>query len=98
MIRSNFLIPLSSKLDEKDIQRLNTNAWRVLDSKNSETQDILKDAPKINDYLTDQSLNLLKKAHVFFKTRKELDNLCGKDGIQHQGVIAEIEPIDDISL
>ena len=45
-----------------------------------------------------QSLNLLKKAHVFFKTRKELDNLCGKDGVQHQGVIAEIEPIDEVSL
>ena len=55
----NFLMPLSSKLDEKDIQRLNTNPLRVLDSKNSETQEILKDAPKINDFLTDQSLDLL---------------------------------------
>ena len=55
----DFLIPLSSKLDEKDIQRLNTNPLRVLDSKNSETQEILKNAPKINDFLTDQSLNLL---------------------------------------
>ena len=55
----NFLMPLSSKLDEKDIQRLNTNPLRVLDSKNSETQEILKNAPKINDFLTDQSLNLL---------------------------------------
>ena len=55
----NFLLPLSSKLDEKDIQRLNTNPLRVLDSKSSETQEILKDAPKINDFLTDQSLDLL---------------------------------------
>ena len=55
----NFLMPLSSKLDEKDIQRLNTNPLRVLDSKSSETQEILKNAPKINDFLTDQSLNLL---------------------------------------
>ena len=54
-----FLMPLSSKLDEKDIQRLNTNPLRVLDSKSSETQEILKDAPKINDFLTDQSLDLL---------------------------------------
>ena len=58
---------------------------------------ITEDAQK-NLNRENQSLNLLKKAHVFFKTRKELDNLCGKDGIQHQGVIAEIEPIDDISL
>jgi|TARA_B110000003_G_scaffold127000_1_gene129078 histidyl-tRNA synthetase len=55
----DFLMPLSSNLDEKDIQRLNTNPLRVLDSKNSETQEILKNAPKINDFLTDQSLNLL---------------------------------------
>ena len=55
----NFLMPLSSKLDEKDIQRVNTNPLRVLDSKSSETQEILKDAPKINDFLTDQSLDLL---------------------------------------
>ena len=55
----NFLMPLSSKLDEKDIQRLHTNPLRVLDSKSSETQEILKDAPKINDFLTDQSLDLL---------------------------------------
>ena len=55
----NFLMPLSSKLDKKDIQRLNTNPLRVLDSKSSETQEILKDAPKINDFLTDQSLDLL---------------------------------------
>ena len=55
----DFLMPLSSNLDEKDIQRLNTNPLRVLDSKNSETQEILKNAPKINNFLTDQSLNLL---------------------------------------
>ncbi len=55
----NFLMPLSSKLDKKDIQRLNTNPLRVLDSKSSETQEILKDAPKINDFLTDQSIDLL---------------------------------------
>ena len=55
----DFLMPLSSNLDEKDIQRLNTNPLRVLDSKNSETQEILKNAPKINDFITDQSLNLL---------------------------------------
>ena len=55
----NILMPLSSKLDKKDIQRLNTNPLRVLDSKSSETQEILKDAPKINDFLTDQSLDLL---------------------------------------
>ena len=33
-----------------------------------------------------QSLNLLKNINVFFKSKKELDNLCGKDEISHQGL------------
>ena len=58
---------------------------------------VTEDAQK-NLNRENQSLNLLKKAHVFYKTRRELDNLCGKDGIQHQGIIAEVEPIDEVSL
>ena len=45
-----------------------------------------------------QSLNLLKKVHVFYKSRKELDNLCGRDEIAHQGLIAEVEQLDEITL
>ena len=32
-----------------------------------------------------QSLNLFKKVNVFYKSRKELDNLCGRDETAHQG-------------
>jgi 23S rRNA (guanosine2251-2'-O)-methyltransferase len=45
-----------------------------------------------------QSLNLLKKVHVFYKSRKELDNLCGRDEIAHQGLIAEVEQLDELTL
>ena len=45
-----------------------------------------------------QSSNLLKKTHVFYKSRKELDNLCGKDEIAHQGLIAEVEQLEELSL
>ena len=45
-----------------------------------------------------QSLNLFKSLNVFFKSRKELDNLCGKDETSHQGIIAEVEQLDEISL
>ena len=45
-----------------------------------------------------QSQNLLKNVHVFYKTRKELDNLCGKDDIAHQGLIAEVENLEEITL
>ena len=45
-----------------------------------------------------QSLNLLKKVHVFYKSRKELDNLCGRDEIAHQGLIAEVEQLEELTL
>ena len=38
-----------------------------------------------------QSLNLLKGIQLFYKTKKELDRLCSKEQIPHQGLIAEIE-------
>ena len=45
-----------------------------------------------------QSLNLLKNIHVFYKSRKELDNLCGRDEIAHQGLIAEVEQLEELTL
>tara|TARA_B100000575_G_C23131450_1_gene656379 strand:- start:2284 stop:3036 length:753 start_codon:yes stop_codon:yes gene_type:complete len=45
-----------------------------------------------------QSLNLLKNVHIFYKSRKELDNLCGKDEIAHQGFIAEVEQLEELTL
>ena len=41
-----------------------------------------------------QSLNLLKDVHVFYKSKKELDNLCGRDETSHQGLVAEIEHLE----
>ena len=45
-----------------------------------------------------QNLNLFKKTHVFYKSRKELDNLCGKDETAHQGLVAEVEQLEVVSL
>ena len=45
-----------------------------------------------------QSTNLLKNVHVFYKSKKELKNLCGRDEIAHQGLIAEVEQLEDLSL
>ena len=45
-----------------------------------------------------QSLNLFKKINVFYKSRKELDNLCGRDETAHQGLVAEIEQLEEINL
>ena len=45
-----------------------------------------------------QNLNLFKKLSVFYKSRKELDNMCGKDETAHQGLVAEVEQLEEITL
>ena len=45
-----------------------------------------------------QSSNLFKDIHVFYKSRKELDNMCGKDETSHQGLVAEVEQLEEITL
>ena len=45
-----------------------------------------------------QNLNLFKKINVFYKSRRELDNLCGRDETAHQGLVAEVEQLEEITL
>ena len=45
-----------------------------------------------------QNLNLFQKASVFYKSRRELDNLCGRDETAHQGLVAEVEQLEEITL
>jgi len=45
-----------------------------------------------------QDKNLLKNIKVFYKTRKDLDKLCSKDQISHQGLIAEIEHLEELKI
>ena len=42
--------------------------------------------------------NILKDIKIFYKTKKELDRLCSKDQISHQGLIAEIEHLDQLNI
>ena len=57
------------------------------------TEDAQKKLNKEN-----QSLNLFKKINVFYKSRRELDNLCGRDETAHQGLVAEVEQLEEITL
>jgi len=57
------------------------------------TEDAKKKLNKEN-----QDLNLFKKTSVFYKSRKELDNLCGRDETAHQGLVAEVEQLEEITL
>tara|TARA_B100001248_G_C27275969_1_gene405361 strand:+ start:60 stop:803 length:744 start_codon:yes stop_codon:yes gene_type:complete len=45
-----------------------------------------------------QSLNLFKSVSVFYKSRRELDNLCGRDDTAHQGLVAEVEQLEEITI
>ncbi|MCL7751013.1 histidine--tRNA ligase [Guyparkeria hydrothermalis] len=59
----------ADQLDEEARRRLHENPLRVLDSKNPEIQPILEAAPKLADYLDEES------AADFAKTRELLDAL-----------------------
>jgi len=45
-----------------------------------------------------QHINLLKNVSVFYKSKKELDKYCVREDILHQGLVAEIEHLEEISL
>ena len=57
------------------------------------TEDALKKLNRDN-----QSENLVKKVHVFYKTKREIDNLCGKEDISHQNIVAEVESIENTTI
>ena len=57
------------------------------------TEDAQKKLNKEN-----QDLNLFKKTPIFYKSRRELDNLCGRDETAHQGLVAEVEQLEEITL
>tara|TARA_R110001592_G_scaffold248308_1_gene510549 strand:- start:9996 stop:11276 length:1281 start_codon:yes stop_codon:yes gene_type:complete len=50
-----YLSGYQSELDEDSLRRLETNPLRILDSKNTQTQTILKNAPKLSDYYGEES-------------------------------------------
>ena len=45
-----------------------------------------------------QDRNLFKNVKIFYKTKRELDRLCSKDQISHQGLIAEIEQLEELNI
>ena len=57
------------------------------------TEDSKKNLNKQN-----QDQQLLKNIKILYKTKKELDRLCSKEQISHQGLIAEIEHLEEIVI
>ena len=59
---------------------------------------LLTEESKKNLNKENQNNNLLKGIKIFYKTKKELDRLCSKDQISHQGLIAEIQHLEEINI
>ena len=53
----DYLEPIKDKLDVDSRNRLGSNILRILDSKNTTTQEVLKKAPKIADFYDQESID-----------------------------------------
>ena len=58
----------------------------------------LTEESKKNIHRVNARTNLLKDLKIYYKTRKELDKYCSKDGITHQGYVAEVEHFEKNNL
>ena len=58
----------------------------------------LNEDSKKNIHRVSPRKNLLKDIKIYYKTRKELDKYCSKDGVTHQGYVAEIEHLEKNNL
>lgn len=56
-----YLKPFHNDLDEDSLKRLNKNPLRILDSKVLQTQEIIKDAPKLVDFIDTEELDKFNK-------------------------------------
>lgn len=72
-----YLSTYRKELDEDSQRRLDTNPLRILDSKNEQTQKIIREAPQLMDYLDDEA-----KAHF--------DSVCR--GLDALGIAYQINP------
>ena len=66
----NYLEPHKDNLDIKDLERLSRNPLRILDSKNEDTQLILRGAPSIKDFIDSSSIQMLQDI------RSQFSNIC----------------------
>ena len=87
MIKSSFLIAGKHAVTEA-LKNPNRKVLRVFLTEESKK--------KLNS--ENQNKHLLKNIKILYKTNKELDRLCSKDQISHQGLIAEITPLEEVSI
>ena len=49
-------------------------------------------------YKDNNNQDLLKNIQIFYKNNRELDKLCSRENITHQGLIAEVEHLDKLEI
>ena len=64
----NYFEPYKSSLDEIDIDRLESNPLRLLDTKNKDLQKVLRNAPVLTDFLPKNSIDLLNHIKASFQS------------------------------
>ena len=87
MLKSSFLIAGKHAVTEA-IKNPKRKVLRVF----------LTEESKKNLNKENQNNHLLKDIKIFYKTKKELDRLCSKDQISHQGLIAEVKHLEEINI
>jgi histidyl-tRNA synthetase len=70
----DYVEPYADELSETSQRRLETNPLRILDTKLEHEQDILQDAPRLSDFIDDES-----RAH-----HEEVKTLLGELGIDYE--------------
>ncbi len=58
----------------------------------------LTEESKKSIHRNSQNENLLKNIKIYYKTKKELDKYCAREGIMHQGFVAEVEHLEKLNL
>ncbi len=74
---SSFLTEMRDHLDEVSLRRLHTNPLRILDNKNPQVQEILRNAPLLHDFMRDDE-------------RKHFELLC--NSLEQSGISYRINP------
>ena len=96
------LIPLNPVNNMKKSTFLIAGKHAVTETLKNPNRSVLKifltEDSKKNLNRENQNINILKNIKIFYKTKKELDRLCSKEQISHQGLVAEIEHLEEIKL
>ena len=90
----SYLMPYIDELSDDSKRRINTNPLRILDSKDRGDQQIVKDAPKPIDYLSEDSKTYLDEVLNYlkiFNVSYELDNKLVRGLDYYSEVVFEVK-------